>query len=50
MSMRSICSRREAEEFIKLGLVRVDGKRIFQNMLVPLDANMKAFTPQGMRE
>jgi len=27
--MKSICSRREAEEIIQLGLVRVDGKRIY---------------------
>jgi ribosomal 50S subunit-recycling heat shock protein len=36
MSLKSLCSRREAEDFIRLGLVRVDGKRIFENMLVPV--------------
>jgi hypothetical protein len=42
--MKSVCSRREAEEIIQLGLVRVDGKRVFQNMLVPYYAQMKTFT------
>jgi 16S rRNA U516 pseudouridylate synthase RsuA-like enzyme len=36
MSLKALCSRREAEEFIQLGLVRVDGKRVFENMLVPV--------------
>lgn len=35
MSLKSLCSRREAEEFIQLGLVRVGGQRVFENMLVP---------------
>ena len=49
MSMKSICSRKEAEEFIKLGLVRIDGKRVFENMIVPYEANLKAFTPIGVQ-
>jgi hypothetical protein len=44
ISLKSICSRREAEDIIRLGLVRVDGKRIYENMLVPYNAKMKAFT------
>jgi len=27
----------------------VDGKRIFENMLVPIDASLKAFTPIGIK-
>lgn len=49
MSLKALCSRREAEEFIQLGLVRVDGKRVFENMLVPVEANLKAFTPVGLQ-
>lgn len=49
LSLKAVCSRREAEEFIKLGLVRVDGKRIFENMLVPYEANLRALTPMGLQ-
>ncbi len=49
MSLKALCSRREAEEFIELGLVRVDGKRVYENMLVPVEANLKAFTPVGLQ-
>lgn len=49
MSLKALCSRREAEEFIELGLVRVDGKRVFENMLVPVEANLRAFTPLGLQ-
>ena len=48
MSMKSLCSRKEAEEIINLGLVRIDGKRVFENMMVPVYADMKAFTPIGL--
>lgn len=47
--MKSLCSRKEAEEFIKLGLVRIDGKRVYDNLMVPEDASMKAFTPVGVQ-
>lgn len=49
MSLKSLCSRREAEDFIKMGLVRVDGKRVFENMLVPNDAAFKAYTAAGIQ-
>jgi 23S rRNA pseudouridine2605 synthase len=49
MSLKSLCSRREAEEFIQLGLVRVGGRRVFENMLVPYEASLKAFTPAGIQ-
>jgi 23S rRNA pseudouridine2605 synthase len=29
--------------------VRVDGKRVFENMLVPVEASLKAFTPMGLQ-
>jgi len=32
-----------------LGLVRIDGKRIYDNLMVPYDANIKAFTIQGVQ-
>ena len=49
VSGHSICSRREAEEFIKLGLIRVDGKRVFENMLVPVESKLRALTPMGLQ-
>ena len=47
--MKSLCSRREAEEIIGMGLVRIDGKRVFENCIVPITAEMKAFTPIGLQ-
>lgn len=49
ISQKSLCSKKDAEQFIKLGLVRIDGKRVYNNMLVPYEANMKAFTPLGVQ-
>ena len=46
---KSICSRAEAEEIINLGLIRIDGKRVFKNILIPDNASMKAFTPSGIK-
>lgn len=29
--------------------MRIDGKRVFENLMVPEDANLKAFTPEGIK-
>ena len=50
ISEKGVCSRREAEDFIKLGLVRVDGKRVYENSLVPAESGLKAFTALGMQK
>lgn len=50
ISYKSVCSRKEAENIVKLGLVRIDGQRVFENMMIPYEAQIKAHTPTGLKE
>ena len=50
VSQQSVCSRREAERLINLGLVRINGERIYSNASVPKQHNLKVFTPKGVRK
>lgn len=50
ISNQSICSRNEAEKIIELGLVRIDGKRVFQNIMVPEEANLKSIASLGVQK
>lgn len=50
VSQQSVCSRREAEKLISLGLIRINGTRVYANTLVPIENNIKVFTPRGIRK
>lgn len=49
LTMNSVCSRREAERVLELGLVRINGKRLYGNMLVPADSQVRLFSEKGIR-
>ena len=50
VSQQSVCSRREAERLISLGLIRVNGVRVYENTLVPVNHELKVFTQRGVRK
>jgi 23S rRNA pseudouridine2605 synthase len=50
LTNNSVCSRREAERILGLGLVRINGKRVYQNTLVPIDSQVRLFSESGIRE
>ena len=50
VSQQSVCSRREAEKLISLGLIRVNGVRVYENTLVPVNHTLKVFTNKGLRK
>jgi len=49
MSRLGVCSRRQAERMIALGLVRVNGKKVESNVPVVQDDKITIFTPHGER-
>ncbi len=49
MSRLGVCSRRQAERMIALGLVRVNGKKVESNVPVIQEDKITIFTPHGER-